>query len=197
MKVSLNNLIKNNSQCIIEGLYTYNIDAQKLRYKIPNISVKGGILFLLPKDYSGKYYLSVAKETFYFQDGIIYEEVEEGYKVNGNGWIYILSNPSMPQNLIKIGMTARNPEVRVKELSAKTAVPQSFQIIFQKEVAECDRVEKLIHSKLDKYRYQPNKEFFKIPPEKLLPILEEFCSKFPPKDIPSALEIQKRKELKK
>lgn len=161
----------------------------------PNLPLKGGIIFLLPKDYTGMYYLSASKNNVAFKDGNIYEERNEHNLISDQGWIYVLVNPSMPQNLVKIGMTARNPEKRVKELSSKTAVPTPFQIIFKKEVANCERVEKVIHNKLAKYRYQQNKEFFKVPPDKLIPFLEKICSNFPTKDLPSPEEIKKQRKI--
>jgi hypothetical protein len=164
----------------------------------PNIIIKGGIIFLLPKNDMESYYLSVASDEFSdFRKGKIFEEIEENEFISDQGWIYALINPSMPQNLVKIGMTNRNPEKRVKELSSKTAVPTPFQIIFKKEVTNYEHVEKLIHDKLGKYRYQRNKEFFKVPTDKLIPFLEKICSHFPPKDLPSPEEIIKQKKIKK
>ena len=161
----------------------------------PNLPVKGGIIFLLPKDYMGTYYLSASKDNVSFKDGNIYEERDEYDLISDQGWIYVLVNPSMPQNLVKIGMTTRNPKIRVKELSAKTAVPTPFQTIFKKEVANCEFVEKHIHNKLAKYRYQPNKEFFKLPPDKLIPFLEKVCSNFPVKKPPTPEKMQKRRRI--
>ncbi|MBA3017886.1 MAG: hypothetical protein FP811_07035, partial [Desulfobacteraceae bacterium] len=48
-----------------------------------------------------------------------------------NGWIYILTNPSLQENLIKIGKTSRTPEERAKELSAPTGVPAEFEIVYK------------------------------------------------------------------
>ena len=41
------------------------------------------------------------------------------------GWIYVLSNPSMP-GLLKIGYTEREVEERIKELDSETGVPSPF-----------------------------------------------------------------------
>jgi hypothetical protein len=161
----------------------------------PNIAIKGAIIFLLPKNYKGNYYLSAAKEGTLFEGGKIYKEQAEYESIEVNGWIYALINPSMPQNLLKIGMTNRSPENRVKELSSKTAVPTPFQIIFQKQVGNCEYVEKLIHKKLDKYRYKQNREFFKVSSDKLIPYLEKICSNFPPKEIPAPEEIEKQRRI--
>jgi len=158
---------------------------------LPNIAVRGTILFLLPKHYVGNYFLSVIKENgLLIKDGKIYKERDKDNAISGQGWIYVLVNPSMPQNLVKIGMTTRDPDIRVKELSSKTAVPTAFQIIYKKEVEDCKRVETLIHNKLAKYKYQQNKEFFTVLPDKLIPFLDKLCSHFPKQTIPPPLETK-------
>ena len=44
-----------------------------------------------------------------------------------NGWIYILSNKTMP-GLFKIGHTKNNPEERAKEISRAAGVPVPFEV---------------------------------------------------------------------
>ena len=44
-----------------------------------------------------------------------------------NGYVYILSNPWMP-NLIKIGFTTRDIQERLAELNSATGVPEPFII---------------------------------------------------------------------
>lgn len=48
---------------------------------------------------------------------------------SNHGYVYILSNPSMP-GLLKIGMTRFDPTRRVQELSSATGVPTQFQLIY-------------------------------------------------------------------
>ena len=48
------------------------------------------------------------------------------------GWVYCLSNPSMP-GLLKIGMTLQTPEKRAKGLFS-TGVAEAFVIEFAKKV---------------------------------------------------------------
>ena len=75
-----------------------------------------------------------------------------------NGWIYCLSNPSIP-NLYKIGMTKKTPESRAKELY-KTGLPEQFVIEFAKNVNEPMEKEKSIHKLLKNERHNPSREFF-------------------------------------
>lgn len=68
-----------------------------------------------------------------------------------NGFIYVLSNPSM-QGIYKIGMTVRSVEERVKELSRSTSIPTPFKIesVFHSENPFRDEQE--IHQALAQFR---------------------------------------------
>lgn len=76
------------------------------------------------------------------------------------GYVYILSNPTMP-NLLKIGFTERDVEERVEELNS-TGVPVPFEIeaIFGSPNAYED--EQAIHNTLNQHRLANNREFFSI-----------------------------------
>ncbi len=77
-----------------------------------------------------------------------------------NGYVYVLSNPSMP-NLLKIGYTERDVDERVAELNS-TGVPVPFEIeaIFGSPDAYED--EQAIHNILDQHRLASNREFFSV-----------------------------------
>ncbi|ACK67210.1 hypothetical protein PCC8801_3235 [Rippkaea orientalis PCC 8801] len=75
------------------------------------------------------------------------------------GYIYILENQSLKDNLIKIGRTTKEPEVRAKELYT-TGVPESFSISFACKVGDCILAEKQIHQILENYRHNSKREFF-------------------------------------
>lgn len=77
------------------------------------------------------------------------------------GYIYVLSNDSMP-GLLKIGYTERDVSLRCSELNT-TGVPTKFKI--QSVIPSIDspvEVEKRIHEKMDKYRKSGNREFFEL-----------------------------------
>ena len=82
-----------------------------------------------------------------------------------SGYIYILINPSQTENL-KIGRTSRDTEKRKKELSnalkAGTGVASDFVVAYDELVDDCVGIETKMHKKLEKYRVNKNKEFFKI-----------------------------------
>ena len=61
----------------------------------------------------------------------------EGEKsMTNQGYVYILSNISMP-GLLKIGMTRLDPTKRVKELSSSTGVPTPFNLVYYREFNDC------------------------------------------------------------
>jgi Mg2+ and Co2+ transporter CorA len=80
------------------------------------------------------------------------------------GEVYILENEAMP-NIVKIGYTQIGAEERAIELSKSTGVPLPFDVAesFLVEKPErVERVERVIHLHLEKYRINNKREFFKI-----------------------------------
>ncbi|MEI6895553.1 MAG: GIY-YIG nuclease family protein [Colwellia sp.] len=88
------------------------------------------------------------------------------------GYVYILVNPSFRDNLIKIGLTTRTPEVRAKELSRTTGLPNEFVVAYKKHVFDCEVVEKLVHIYLEKYRSNDRREFFNLPTDRAISVIE-------------------------
>lgn len=90
------------------------------------------------------------------------ENIKDNTKSN-HGFVYVLSNPSMP-GLLKIGMTRFNPSRRVQELSSATGVPTPFQLVYYREFHNCVVAELEIHSLLASkgLRYNDQREFFTI-----------------------------------
>ena len=84
--------------------------------------------------------------------------------------VYILANQSMP-GLIKIGITERKVEERMRDLYSSSAVPLPFECYFALEVKDAKLVEKKIHHGFDDYRINENREFFEIDPDKAKSIL--------------------------
>ncbi|MEE8188919.1 MAG: GIY-YIG nuclease family protein [Kiloniellales bacterium] len=87
------------------------------------------------------------------------------------GYVYILMNASLRSNQYKIGKTTKLPEQRAREISAGTGVPQDFEVVYQEYVADCHRVEQLVHASLAKYRVSGRKEFFEVPLQVAIKIL--------------------------
>lgn len=76
------------------------------------------------------------------------------------GFIYILSNNSLKENLLKIGKTGNETIDRTKQLSASTSIPEKFEIEDEFEFSDINWAEREIHSKLSEFRYNKRKEFF-------------------------------------
>ncbi|MBC7474047.1 MAG: GIY-YIG nuclease family protein [Candidatus Sericytochromatia bacterium] len=82
-------------------------------------------------------------------------------KVDFSGYVYVLSNPSYG-NLLKVGMTTKDPYQRANELSDLTAVPTPFKVEYYIYTENCSVMEASTHKILhDKgYRISENREFF-------------------------------------
>lgn len=76
-----------------------------------------------------------------------------------SGYIYVLSNPSMP-DLLKIGHSKATPEARMKQLSS-TGVPASFILQCCFCVRDPMKVERQVHLALAHARENPSREFFR------------------------------------
>ena len=89
------------------------------------------------------------------------------------GYVYVLTNPSFKEDWVKIGKSAREPEVRGRELY-NTAVPLPYEIYATLKTSKYCEAERVIHRSIDRIsnlRIAHNREFFNIPPEKAYEIL--------------------------
>lgn len=87
-----------------------------------------------------------------------------------HGYIYILSNPAMP-DIYKIGKTTRDVRDRIDDLYT-TGVPFPFQIIKVYEVDEMTKTEELLHEIFKTDRINQKREFFKLDPIRVIKALE-------------------------
>lgn len=101
-----------------------------------------------------------------FSDDDIKRELKIPSNFRMKGYVYVLSNESMP-GIYKIGMTERSVEERVKELSKMTAIPTPFKIeaCFYSNNPLAD--EQQIHDLLSEYRVSESREFFKSDLQKI------------------------------
>jgi len=76
------------------------------------------------------------------------------------GYVYCLTNEAIPK-LVKIGKTARDPQIRAKEISASTGVPTPFVVAWAKKVPDMDKAESALHTSLAEYRLTRRREFFR------------------------------------
>lgn len=91
------------------------------------------------------------------------------------GYIYCFSNKIMP-GICKIGMTRRNPLMRLKEanISDTWRPPIKYEIEFAKQVLNPMQKEQLIHKILERYNKRVNrdKEFFRATPAEVRDLFE-------------------------
>ena len=88
------------------------------------------------------------------------------------GFVYVLSNPSMP-GILKIGSTERSIRERVTELSATTGIPTPFAVEYYILVENPAEYEFYLHDVFAEYRVNEKREFFKIDTEIALKIIEK------------------------
>lgn len=79
----------------------------------------------------------------------------------GAGWIYILSTREM-RNLLKVGMTTRSVQERVKEINAATGVAIPFGVRRCWRVSDPALAERLVHDALREHRLREDREFFQV-----------------------------------
>src|SRR5438552_2916336 len=85
--------------------------------------------------------------------------------------VYVLTNAAMV-GLIKIGITSQTDlEVRLKQLYT-TGVPVPFECFYACKVRTAKPVEQALHFAFSGYRVNPNREFFRMEPEKAKAILD-------------------------
>jgi hypothetical protein len=87
-----------------------------------------------------------------------------------------LTSDGLAEDMLKIGMTTRTPEIRAHELyESVTGVPSKFVVSFKREVADCILAEKLLHARLDNFRPNNSREFFKLPIASAVKLLTDVC----------------------
>ena len=89
------------------------------------------------------------------------------------GFIYITSNPSYRDGIIKIGKSAQDPEGQRVSTLRSTGVPSAFKVEYYAFVKEYDSVERQIHHRFASKRVENDREFFTCSvPEAIMAIRE-------------------------
>ena len=83
--------------------------------------------------------------------------------------VYVLTNPSIP-DIVKIGMTT-DLTTRMRSLY-NSSVPVPFECYFACTVEDANYAERQIHDAFDDFRVNPNREFFRVNPERIVSILD-------------------------
>ena len=101
-----------------------------------------------------------------------------------SGWIYALTNRSL-NGLYKVGMTSKTPEDRAAELSAATASPTPFFVVYAKETDDIRTAENDVHNILSDFRVSDNREFFKTSLFEVVKAIDYVCGGFSELDPPT------------
>ena len=88
--------------------------------------------------------------------------------------VYVLQNEAMP-GLIKIGITQQDEVDKRLQNLYTTGVPLPFECIWAGEVDNCKEVESIIHNAFSDFRINPKREFFKLKPERVIPLLRKLA----------------------
>lgn len=99
---------------------------------------------------------------------------------NGSpGWVYCLGNASMYEPgsgpLLKVGATTGTPQERARQLTAATASPTPFTVLYCREVADVNKAEAQIHSALAAHRVNDRREFFRVSVYEAARTLDAIC----------------------
>ena len=81
---------------------------------------------------------------------------------NGDQWVYVLSNQSLPKEYLKIGYTKLTPEERAVQISSATGVPTPYKVEWAYKCFNGEIVERMTHEKLKPFRVNNRKEFFQV-----------------------------------
>ena len=95
----------------------------------------------------------------------------------GNQWVYILSNPSIP-DVLKIGYTNLTPELRAHQISSSTGVVVPFKVEWTIKCINGYELENQIHKVLKDYRVNNQREFFQVDLEEAKKVIKLIIEKF-------------------
>jgi hypothetical protein len=89
------------------------------------------------------------------------------------GYVYVISNPSLPQDLIKIGFTTRDPSERLKELD-QAGLPTEYIEHYRIFTKDARQLEVRLHKHFATNRFREDKEFFKVSPHEVYQVLKDW-----------------------
>ena len=95
----------------------------------------------------------------------------------GKQYVYILTNNTMP-GLCKIGYTKNDPGKRAKQINAATGVAMDFNVEWTYSCYNGIELEGEVHSYLDQFRVNKNREFFQISVEEAKSVIERLGRRY-------------------
>ncbi len=103
--------------------------------------------------------------------GMTGDQADGGDSASYEGYVYVATNPAMP-NMVKIGSTTQSdPQSRITSLFT-TSVPVPFELEYAAAIAgDPIEVERALHQAFRPQRLHPKREFFKVEPFQVIAIL--------------------------
>jgi hypothetical protein len=89
------------------------------------------------------------------------------------GYVYIISNPSLADDLVKIGFTKRDPSERLKELD-QAGLPTEYIEHYRIFTKDARQLEVRLHKHFAAQRFRDDKEFFKVSPHEVYAVLQSW-----------------------
>lgn len=105
------------------------------------------------------------------------------------GYIYIMGTSA--HSYLKIGQTTLDPATRAKQLSAATASPTPFTVLYSRAVTDCNEAEAKMHVAFADRRVNDGREFFSVSLYEAAIMLDRICgsSQFKPKPLTPFSEL--------
>lgn len=95
----------------------------------------------------------------------------------GKQYVYILTNDTMP-GLVKIGYTKNDPSKRAQQINAATGVAMDFNVEWAYPCYNGFELEQEVHTYLDSFRLNKNREFFKMTVEEAKSVIERLGKRY-------------------
>lgn len=92
-------------------------------------------------------------------------------------YVYILTNDTMP-GLVKIGYTKNDPSKRAQQINAATGVAMDFNVEWAYPCYNGFELEQEVHTYLDSFRLNKNREFFKMTVEEAKSVIERLGKRY-------------------
>lgn len=92
------------------------------------------------------------------------------------GYIYILTNPSFSEGLVKIGKSDSDPKARKRDLDSATGIPTPFDLQYAAFVDDHHAVEHNVHRRLSAKRRNSRREFFEMSVPEAIPSIRMFAT---------------------
>ncbi len=89
------------------------------------------------------------------------------------GYVYVVTNPSIDQSLVKIGFTKKDPSERLDELD-QAGLPSEYIEHYRIYTQDALALEQRLHKHFASVRFREDKEFFKVPPVEVYQVLQKW-----------------------